>query len=113
MTVSEFAIDWEANKLQWIDDARRFLLPRLFGDKRFQDAAKLERRFEEEVSAWQSRQAEARSFRGVTNIGNELAAAVSLLDKCKDLATLRYEPPMKGTGQTLDFCLRDAGGHPV
>ncbi len=110
---SRVTIDWEGSKLEWVNDARRLLLPRLLGDERFQDAVRLERRFEEDVSAWQARRAEPRCFRGVINIGNEIAAAVALLDKCKDLASLRYEPPMKGTGQTLDFCLRDPAGHPV
>ena len=113
MDDNELDIDWEASKVGWIDEVRRVLLPRLSAEKKFPDSTKLVRRFEAEVSAWYKRRTAKRSFRGVINIGNELAAAVALLDGCKGLTLLHYEPCMRGTAQTLDFCLYDADGHRV
>ncbi len=108
MNAGKLEIDWEAAKLEWIYEARRVLLPRLLSDKRFPDSAKLAQRFEAEVSAWSNRRTAERSFRGVINIGNELAAAAALLEEYEDLTSLRYEPRMRSTAQTIDFCLYDA-----
>lgn len=112
MSASKLKIDWEGSKAAgaWIDETRRVLIARLSNDSRFPDAAKLAQRFEAEVSAWRKRPAAERAFRGVINFGNELAAAVALLDQCRDLVLLRYEPPVRGTAKTLDFCLQGVDG---
>lgn len=113
MSDDELEIDWEASKVAWIDEVRRLLMQRLSADTRFPDATKLTQRFETEVSAWRNRHTAEGAFRSVINIGNELAAAAAVLDQFGDLTLLRYEPRMKGTAQTLDFCLHDADGHRV
>jgi hypothetical protein len=111
MVATALSIDWEASKLAVIDDVRSILLPRLSADRRFPDASKLADRFEREVSDWQSKSVDERSFRGVINITNEVAAAKALLGEMAAAELLHYEPPINGTKKTLDFLVIGEQGH--
>jgi hypothetical protein len=103
-------IDWDASREAWIQEARTAWAPRLLSDARFPDGSKLLKRFDFEVETWRRKKAEGLTFRQLINFGNELGAAVGLLDHVTDLATLRYEPRIPGVRKTLDFLLLDAEG---
>jgi hypothetical protein len=62
---------------------------------------------------WRERKAEGFTFRQAINFGNELAAAVALLDHVRNLKTLRYEPRIPKIRKTFDFLLMNARGHQV
>jgi len=111
MTATALSIDWEASKLAVIDDVRSFLLPSLSADRRFPDASMLADSFEREVSDWKSKSVNERSFRGVINITNEVAAAKALLGEMAAAELLHYEPPNKATKKTLDFLVIGEQGH--
>jgi hypothetical protein len=103
-------IDWDASRERWIREARAAWAPRLSNDPRFPDGRKLLKRFDLEIETWRTKKAEGFTFRQLINFGNELGAAVGLLDHVTDLATLRYEPRIPGVPKTLDFLLLDAEG---
>jgi hypothetical protein len=103
-------VDWTASKESWIEEARAAWAPRLLKNARFPDGRKLLKRFDHEVEVWRANRDSGFTFRQVINFGNEVAAAVGLLDHVKDLETLRYEPKMPGVAKSLDFLLHNARG---
>ncbi|MGH8217254.1 MAG: hypothetical protein ACREUT_01600 [Steroidobacteraceae bacterium] len=86
-------------------------MPRLLNEPRFPDGRKLLERFDHEVDVWREKRGDGFSFRQLINFGNEVAAAVGLLDHVTNLAVLQYEPRIPGVAKTLDFLLLDAPGN--
>lgn len=104
-------IDWDGSKEAWIEEARTAWALRLVDNRRFPDGRKLLERFDREVELWRERKGSCFSFRQVVNFGNEVAAAVGLLDHVTNLSTLHYEPRILGVKKSLDFLLLDALGN--
>jgi len=109
----EAGIDWDASKESCIEEALAAWSPRLLEDARFPDAHKLLKRFDHEVEVWRSKKHQGFTFRQVVNFGNEVAAAVGLLDHVTNLETLHYEPRIPGVRKSLDFLLLDGNGNRV
>ena len=103
-------IDWDGSKEDWIERARAAWAPVLLDNARFPDGHKLLKRFDHEVEVWREKKGSDFSFRQVINFGNEVAAAIGLLDHVTDLALLQYEPRIPGVRKSLDFLLVNAGG---
>jgi hypothetical protein len=99
-------IDWQASKVDWINDVRTILLPQLRADRRLVGLSALEQNFDNSVAAWQARG----DFRPVINCGNELAAAAALLPRLAENAQLQYERRLLGTGKSIDFCVQAENG---
>lgn len=99
-------IDWKASKESWIEEIRAGLLPRLAGDGRFPDANALAQRFEASVSHWRTSDA----FRPVINDANELCAAAEILNDLSPTDRLLYEPRLRATPKSIDFCVEWADG---
>jgi hypothetical protein len=106
-----WVIDWKASKEAWIEQAQAVWVPSLLGDTRFADAKKAVKRFTQAVATWRKKKATDFTFREVINIGNELGAAHALLGRLKPTDTLKYEPRLGTTKQTIDFlaCSADGG----
>jgi hypothetical protein len=99
-------IDWDASREAWIESVLGSLIPKLEQDKRFINSTDLTNRFKLEVKTWRK----SAKFRPVIEIGNELAAADSLLAQSRHNQNLIYEPPLNNTSKRLDFLRNDGNG---
>ncbi|HEY2034456.1 MAG TPA: hypothetical protein VGH02_12290 [Rhizomicrobium sp.] len=79
---------------------------RLLADARFVGAGIMVRRFDEDVARWRKNG----SFRSVINDGNELSAALAILDDMRPQDQLLYEPKLAQTRKSIDFCVMWADG---
>ena len=85
----------------WIEKIERQLIPKLCADARFLDADKLTSRLTGSIERWRS----GGQFSQIAENANELAAAVAILDLANEEVEMRYEPKLKLSNKSIDFCL--------
>ena len=98
--------DWKTAKEEWIGKLRAELLPLLAEDDRFSDSGAMAQRFEAAVLRWRK----SNDFRPVINDANEMCAAGEILKNLRPTDRLPYEPRLRGTRKSIDFCVKWANG---
>jgi hypothetical protein len=95
---------------EWIEKASE-TYAKLAADERFINGEVLVASFEKAAELYKNRKS-TDDIKAVFEKANELAAALSILDRLEEGQTLVYEPKLSKTKKSIDYLVRDAEAKP-